>query len=84
MLAMEFFACGTAEFGEPGVFMMVEENAAELTANVRSLGFDLDRLVTQKKIALDRVHIDHREMEEAGEYDLKRLLIWLRHAFEQA
>ena len=42
MLAMEFLVRGATQFGEPGVFMMFEENAAELTANVRSLGFDLD------------------------------------------
>lgn len=84
MLAKEFFGRGKPEFGEPGVFMLFGENAAELTAYVRSLGFDLDRLVTQNKIALDRVHIDRGEIEEAGEYELKGLLIWLGHAFEQA
>ncbi len=44
MLAVEFLVRGATQFGEPGVFMMFEENAAELTANVRSLGFDLDKL----------------------------------------
>ena len=38
------------EFGEPGVFMMFEENAEELAQNLRSLGFDLDKLQQQKKI----------------------------------
>ncbi len=33
--------------------MMFEESAAELTENVRSLGFDLDKLQRQRKIALD-------------------------------
>src|SRR5271166_1887954 len=55
MLAMEFLVRGATQFGEPGVFMMFEENAAELTANVRSLGFDLDDLVARKKIVLDYV-----------------------------
>ena len=43
MLAMEFLVRGATQFGDPGVFMMFEENAAEITANVRSLGFDLPR-----------------------------------------
>ena len=30
MLAMEFLVRGATQFGEPGVFMMFEENAAEL------------------------------------------------------
>jgi len=41
--------------------MMFEENAAEQTANVRSLGFDLDELVERKKIAIDYVHIERSE-----------------------
>src|SRR6185436_17236983 len=53
MFAIEFLVRGATEFGEPGVFMMFEENAEELTANVRSLGFDLDDLVAKKKIILD-------------------------------
>ncbi|MEO5882285.1 MAG: ATPase domain-containing protein, partial [Caldimonas sp.] len=55
MLAAEFIVRGATEMGEPGVFMTFEESAAELTANVRSLGFDVDKLVRQKKMALDFV-----------------------------
>jgi circadian clock protein KaiC len=82
MLAVEFLVRGATEFGEPGVFMMFEENAAELTANVRSLGFDLDRLVKQKKIALDHVRVERSEIEETGEYDLEGLFIRLGHAID--
>jgi len=82
MLAVEFLVRGAVEFGEPGVFMMFEENAAELTANVRSLGFELDKLVKQKKIALDHVHIERSEIEETGEYDLEGLFIRLGHAID--
>ena len=82
MLAMEFLVRGAAQYGEPGVFMMFEESAADLTANVRSLGFDLDRLVKQKKIALDHVRIERSEIEETGEYDLEGLFIRLGHAID--
>ncbi|MDZ4729810.1 MAG: ATPase domain-containing protein, partial [Xanthomonadales bacterium] len=75
MLSIEFLVRGAVEFGEPGVFMMFEENAAELAANVRSLGFDLEKLVKQKKITLDYVHIERSEIEETGEYDLDGLFI---------
>ena len=51
LLAMEFLVRGAIEFGEPGVFMAFEETSEELAANVRSLGFDLDELVAQKKLA---------------------------------
>ncbi len=82
MLAVEFLVRGATQFGEPGVFMMFEENAAELTANVRSLGFDLEDLVARKKIALDHVHIERSEIEETGEYDLEGLFIRLGHAID--
>ena len=82
MLAVEFLVRGAAQFGEPGVFMMFEENAEELTANVRSLGFDLKKLVAQKKIVLDYVHIERSEIEETGKYDLEGLFIRLNHAIE--
>src|SRR3954468_22814535 len=64
MLATEFIVRGATQFGEPGVFMMFEGSARELTDNVRSLGFDLDKLTAQKKIALDHVHIERSEIEE--------------------
>ena len=82
MLAVEFIVRGATRFGEPGVFMMFEENAEELAANVRSLGFDLDKLVAQKKIVLDHVHIERSEIEETGEYDLEGLFIRLGHAID--
>jgi len=82
MLAMEFLVRGATQFGEPGVFMMFEEDAAELTANVRSLGFDLDELVAQKKIVLDFVRIERSEIEETGEYDLEGLFIRLGYAID--
>src|SRR5512144_886661 len=64
MLAMEVLVRGATQYGEPGVFMMFEENAAELAANVRSIGFDVNKLITQKKIVLDHVHIERSEIEE--------------------
>ena len=82
MLAIEFLVRGATEYDEPGVFVMFEENAAELTANVRSLGFDLDRLVAEKKLKLDHVHIERSEIEETGEYDLEGLFIRLGHAID--
>src|SRR6185436_18106222 len=39
LLAVEFLVRGATQFGEPGVFMSFEESAADLSQNVRSLGF---------------------------------------------
>jgi circadian clock protein KaiC len=80
LLAVEFLVHGATAFGEPGVFVMFEENTAELLANVRSLGFHLDELVAEEKIKLDHVHIERSEIEETGEYDLEGLFIRLDHS----
>ncbi len=82
LFAAEFLVCGIMQFDEPGVFMMFEESAAELTANMRSLGFDLEKLQRRKKIVLDYVHIERSEIEETGEYDLEGLFIRLGHAID--
>ena len=82
MLAAEFLVHGAVEYGEPGVFMMFEENAEELAQNLRSLGVDLDKLQRQKKIAIDHVHIERNEIQETGEYDLEGLFIRLGHAID--
>ena len=49
---------------------------------MRSLGFDLDKLARQKKVALDFVRIERSEIEETGEYDLEGLFIRLGHAID--
>src|SRR5579864_2082760 len=77
LLAMEFLVRGATEYNEPGVFMAFEETAPELTQNVRSLGFDLDELVKQKKILIDYVRIERSEIDETGDYDLEGLFIRL-------
>ncbi|SRR5579871_1144434 len=82
LLAMEFLVRGATEYGEPGVFMAFEETADELTKNVRSLGFDLNKLVKQKKLVLDFVRVERSEIEETGEYDLEGLFIRLNAAIE--
>src|SRR5262245_59158735 len=80
MLATEFLVHGAVEFDEPGVYLLFEERAEELSDNVRSVGFDLDALAAQKKIVLDHVQIERTETDVTGEYDLEGLFIRLGYA----
>src|SRR6478736_5144692 len=57
LLAIEFIVKGATLYNEPGVFITLEEKAEELTNNVVSLGFDLEKLVKNKKLRLDYVQI---------------------------
>jgi len=82
LLSLEFIVRGATEFNEPGVFMAFEEKAEELAKNVGSLGFDLKKLVADKKLKVDYVHIDRSEIEETGEYDLDGLFIRLGYAID--
>ena len=82
LLAMEFLVRGAMQFGEPGVFMSFEEKFGELSKNFASLGFDLNELVNQNRLAIDYVHIEPSEIEEAGEYDLEGLIIRLGYAID--
>ena len=83
LLAMEFIIHGIRDFGEPGVFMAFEETAEELTKNVASLGFDLEDLIRQKRLAVDYVRIERSEIEETGEYDLEGLFVRLNSMIEE-
>jgi len=83
LLAMEFIIHGIRDFGEPGVFMAFEETAEELTKNVASLGFDLEYLIHQRRLAVDHVRIERSEIEETGEYDLEGLFVRLNSMIEE-
>src|SRR3954464_7627772 len=82
LLAMEFLIRGATQFGEPGAFIAFEETGEELAQNVRSLGFDLDKLVADNKIYVDHIHIERNEMEENGDYDLEGLFLRLGLAID--
>jgi len=83
LMAMEFIVRGIMQYNEPGVFMAFEETAEDLAKNVASLGFDLNKLIASKKLAIDHVHIERSEIEETGEYDLEGLFVRLNAAIDE-
>src|SRR6187399_2367139 len=82
LFSIEFLINGATRFKEPGVFITFEEKTDELTMNVASLGFDLEKLQKEKKLRLDYIRIERSEIEETGEYDLDGLFIRLEHAID--
>ncbi len=80
MLAMEFIVRGITEFGENGVYVTFEETERDLEANFASRGFDLAKLITDKKLYIDHIRIERSEIEETGEYDLEGLFIRMAYA----
>jgi circadian clock protein KaiC len=82
LFSLEFLVRGAQEFDEPGVFLAFEETTHELAKNVASLGFDLDRLIRQKKLVVDYVHLERDEIQETGAFDLEGLFIRLNYAID--
>jgi len=82
LFGMEFLIRGAELYNEPGVAMTFEETAEEIAENLASLGHDVTKLVHEKKLFIDYVHVERRQIEETGEYDLEGLFIRLDHAIK--
>src|ERR1700720_4912806 len=83
LLGLEFLVRGALLYNEPGVCIAMEETPQELVTNMASLGYDLPSLIPSKNLAIDYVHIERKQIEETGEYDLEGLFIRLHAAIEQ-
>ena len=82
MFGVQFLVKGITEHNEPGVFMSFEESSSDLSKNVRSLGFELEKLKKDGKLRVDHVQIERSQIEETGEYDLEGIFIRLNHAID--
>jgi circadian clock protein KaiC len=82
LFAMTFLYNGVVEYDEPGVFIAFEERPEELIKNVGSLKYDLQKLIDEKKLAIDYVHIDPNQIDEVGDYDLEGLFLRLGFAID--
>ena len=76
---IDFLINGAIEYNEPGVFMSFEETEDELYNDVASLNLDLRGLVSQKKIVLEYVLLERRDIQES-DFNLEGLLIRLEHS----
>jgi circadian clock protein KaiC len=83
LFAMTFLYNGAVEYGEPGVFLAFEERPEDLIKNVGSLNYDIEKLIAEKKLAIDHVEIERTKIAESGEYDLEGLFIRLGFAIDQ-
>src|SRR5450631_3635142 len=82
LLGLDFLINGAVNFKERGIFMSFEETEDELYQDVASLNLDLRRLVSQKKILLEYVLLERRDIQEKGEFNLEGLFIRLEHAID--
>lgn len=83
LLAIQYMINGAEMFGEPGVFMSFEEKIEDLTANVISLGYDLDELQNQNKIYLENIEIGGVKILQTGEYSIEGLFVRIEAAIKK-
>ena len=82
LFGVTFLAEGSLRFGEPGVLISFEERPQDISENVASLGYNLPRLVVEKKLFIDQVQIERGENEESGSFDLEGLFVRLGYAID--
>jgi len=82
LLGIDFLIHGATDFNELGVLMSFEETEEELYKNVASLNLDLKGLVSQKKIFVDYVTLERRDIQEKGEFNLEGLFVRLENAID--
>lgn len=83
LCALEIIIRGATMFNEPGVFITFEEKREDIIKNVASMGFDLEDLIRRNLVTIDYIHVDTKEYEETGEYDLEGLFIRIEHAIKK-
>jgi circadian clock protein KaiC len=82
LLAMEFLVRGVVNHDEPGVFISFEERPSDLSANTASLGFNIDRLIAHKRLRIEQIAVERREVPETGEYNLDGLFVRMAVAID--
>jgi len=81
LFALQFLVQGARQYDQPGVIVTFDETPAELTRNVRSLGWSLDEMIAGQKIAIvDGSPEVGDEVVETGPFDLSALLARIEHA----
>jgi circadian clock protein KaiC len=83
LLGVQFLVAGAREHGEPGVLVTFEESAEKVTANVASLGFDLDGLQRDGMLTIIAFPVEAAEIVETGEFDFAPLSLVLDDAIRR-
>ncbi len=81
LFGVNFLINGANIYNEPGIFLTFEETADELYKDVASLNLDLRGLVLQKKIHLEHVLLEHKDIQEL-DFNLEGIFIRLEDAID--
>lgn len=84
VFATQFLLMGIQKSNENGVFITFEETPAEITRNMLSFGWDIEKLQAEKRWAyVDASPQPGENQAVIGEYDLGALLARIEHAIKK-
>ena len=66
MFALQTLVNGARDFGEPGIFVRLEENSKEILQNAASFGWELPALIESGQLVIIDAHLSP-EMVATGE-----------------
>jgi len=81
LFGIDFLIKGATDFNEPGILMSFEETEDELYKDVASLNMDLPALVSRKKIVLEHVILDRKDIQET-DFNLEGIFVRLEEAID--
>ena len=81
LFGIDFLINGAIKFKEPGVFMSFEETEDELYTDVASLNLDLQGLVSRKKMLIEHVILERKDIQET-DFNLEGLFVRLEYAID--
>jgi len=81
LFGIDFLIKGATDFNEPGILMSFEESEEELFKDVASLNMDLKELVSRKKIMLEHVILERKDIQET-DFNLEGIFVRLEHAID--
>jgi circadian clock protein KaiC len=81
LFGIDFLIKGVTNYKEPGVLMSFEESEDELYKDVASLNMDLPGLVKNKKIVLEHVILERKDIQET-DFNLEGIFVRLEEAID--
>lgn len=81
LFGIDFLIKGATDYNEAGVLMSFEESEDELFKDVASLNMDLPALVLRKKIVLENVILDRKDIQET-DFNLEGIFVRLEEAID--
>ena len=69
IFALQFLVTGAKQFDEAGIYVMVDEEPEELIRGARTLGWDLEELISMRKLSIMTLASDFVEKAREKEMD---------------